>query len=136
MLGHNFGVIGIGRDRQRCEDAKRRLKEEFPDAKVEYFCADLMHLSEQKRVCDEIIAYLGGEKIYALVNNAGCVRSRYSTTEDGYEQQFALNFLAGFFITYRLLEHMDAHGRIIRLRAEKKVRPKGHKGLRCRSRAG
>lgn len=113
MLRHNFRVIGIGRDKQRCDEAKRRLFDEFPDAKVEYFCADLMHMSGQKKVCDDIIEYLDGERIFALVNNAGCVRSWYSTTEEGYEQQFALNHLAGFYITYRLLGHLDEVGRII-----------------------
>ena len=37
-------------------------------------------------------------KLYALLNNAGCARGYYMTTEDGYEQQFALNYLAGFLL--------------------------------------
>jgi len=46
------------------------------------------------------VPHCGG--IHALINNAGCVRSRFMTTEDGYEQQFALNNLSGFLLTQEL----------------------------------
>lgn len=113
LLKQNYAVLGIGRDKNRCAEAAKRLLDEFKGAQVKYFYADLMHMSQQKRVCDDIIEYLGGNKIFALINNAGCVRSWYSTTEDGYEQQFALNHLAGFYITYRLLNCIQEQGRII-----------------------
>ena len=49
-----------------------------------------------------------------LINNAGCVRSWYTTTEEGFEQQFALNHLASFLLTYRLLSQLKrAQGRVI-----------------------
>ena len=32
------------------------------------------------------------------------------TTEDGYEQQFALNHLAGFLLTYKLLPYLLKEG--------------------------
>jgi len=53
-------------------------------------------------------------KLYALINNAGCVRSWYSTTEDGYEQQFALNHLSPFLLTHYMLPYLQkGNGRIL-----------------------
>ena len=65
-----------------------------------------MQQREVIRISEEITSYLNDKcdgKLYALINNAGCVRSWYMTTEEGYEQQFALNHLAGFLLTYKLL---------------------------------
>ena len=67
-----------------------------------------MQQREVVRVAGEIKKRLnenGTESLYALINNAGCARSRYMTTEDGYEQQFALNHLAGFRLTHELLPY-------------------------------
>ncbi|MPN14109.1 hypothetical protein SDC9_161435 [bioreactor metagenome] len=76
-----------------------------------------MQQSEVRRIAIVLRAYLeercGGE-LFGLINNAGCVRSWYSTTEDGYEQQFALNHLAGFQLTHYLLPFLQkANGRIL-----------------------
>ena len=50
----------------------------------------------------------------ALISNAGCVRSWYMTTPEGYEHQFALNHLAGFLLTHELLPNLrKANGRIL-----------------------
>jgi len=76
-----------------------------------------MQEREVLRVADEIITRLntdGHGELYALINNAGCIRSWYATTEEGYEQQFALNHLAGFLLTYKLLPLLQkANGRVM-----------------------
>jgi len=77
----------------------------------------LMQQREVERVATEISQLLEQEnenKLDVLINNAGCVRSWYTTTEEGYEQQFALNHLASFLLTYHLLPQLKrAQGRII-----------------------
>lgn len=51
----------------------------------------------------------------------------YMTTEDGYEQQFVLNYLAGFLLTYRLLPLLkNANGRVIMTGS------RSHRGIRIR----
>jgi NAD(P)-dependent dehydrogenase (short-subunit alcohol dehydrogenase family) len=78
---------------------------------------DLMQQREVSRLADLICHYLDENcigQLDALINNAGCVRSWYSTSEEGYEQQFALNHLAGFFLTLKLLPQLiKARGRIL-----------------------
>lgn len=59
--------------------------------------------------------------------NAGCAKSWYATTEDGLEQQFALNYLAGFLLTYGLFPALSrAGGRVIMTASQ------SHKGARVR----
>ena len=127
-LGYN--VLGIGRNEANCNRAKERILYENPNAKIDFFLADLMQQCEVVRVAEEITLYLNERcngELYALVNNAGCVRSWYMTTEEGYEQQFALNHLAGFLLTYKLLPALKkAQGRVIMTGSE------SHKGIKVR----
>ena len=77
---------------------KARRARSRPARTFTFFCADLMQQSEVRRVADEVGAYLAERDIVeidALILNAGCVKSHYGTTAEGYEQQFALNFLSG-----------------------------------------
>lgn len=103
-----YRVAGVSRTAEGCE------RVDVPD--VKWFVGDLMQQREVNRVADEINAWLGevsAGKLYALINNAGCARNRYTTTEDGYEQQFALNYLAGFLLTHRLLPALLHGGRVL-----------------------
>lgn len=117
LLSKNFFVIGIGQSKTNCDRAKELILSENPDAKIVYFIADLIQQNEVNRVADEIAAYLESSinsELYGLINNAGCVRSWYTTSDEGYEQQFSLNHLTGFLLTYRLLPFIiKAKGRII-----------------------
>lgn len=106
LLSKNYSVIGIGRSEENCKSAEQRLHAAHENADIRFLCADLMQQNEVIKVAEEIVHitnenYSG--KLYALVNNAGCVRSRFMTTGEGYEQQFALNYLAGFLLTHALM---------------------------------
>ena len=112
-----FRVIGIGRSAARCEQAKQAIRTVSPLSEPMFFPADLLQQREVNRVAAELTEFItehcGGE-LFALINNAGCARGYYMTTEDGYEHQFALNYLAGFLLTHRLLPLLKkAGGRVI-----------------------
>jgi len=116
LCSRGYGIIGVGHSEKNCQDALEKLQQRFPEASMVFFCGDLMQQREVRRVSlamkNHIDSTCGGH-LYALINNAGCVRSWYSTTEDGYEQQFALNHLAGFLMTQILLPcliHGSAEG--------------------------
>ena len=112
-----FNVLGVGRSKENCVKAEKDILSENPHAKVTFFIGDLMQQREVLHIAREIISYLNENchgELHALINNAGCVRSWYMTTEEGYEQQFALNHLAGFILTHELLPMIiKAKGRII-----------------------
>lgn len=128
LTRQGYNVIGIGRSEANCNRAKDIILSENPSAKITYFMADLMQQREVIRIAEEIILYLNENcngELYALINNAGCVRSWYMTTDEGYEQQFALNHLAGFLLTHKLLPALiKAQGRVIMTGS------KSHKGIK------
>ncbi len=117
LAGEGFAVIGIGRSEERGKTARDNILATHPQANVRYCTADLMQQREVLRVAEEIQTELiesGSEGLHALINNAGCVRSWYMTTDEGYEQQFALNYLAGFLLTHALFPQLkQAQGRVI-----------------------
>lgn len=127
LTRQGFNVLGIGHNEINCKRAKESILSENPDAKITFFLANLLQQREVTRVAEEITSYLektSDGELFALINNAGCVRSWYMTTEEGYEQQFALNHLAGFLLTYLLLPALKkAHGRVIMTGSE------SHKGI-------
>ncbi len=108
-------VIGVGRTEQTCAAAKQNMLSEVPEAMIDYVNGDLSNLAEVNAVADKILALIAPEnRLDVLINNAGGVRSGYTTTADGYELQFALNHLAGFLLTYRLWDSLKAaKGRVI-----------------------
>lgn len=112
-----YYVIGVGHSKANCDKAQAQILSENSEAKIVFFSGELMQQREVMRAADELEKHIlencNGE-LYALINNVGGVRSLYTTTEEGYEQQFALNHLTGFLLTYRLLPFIEkAQGRII-----------------------
>lgn len=128
LAGEGYHVLAVGHIQTHCEKADRDIRAGIHDAKIEWYAADLMKQREVIRVAGEIKSLLderGDGKLYALINNAGCARSWYMTTEDGYEQQFALNCLAGFLLTHELLPYLlKAKGRVIMTSS------RSHKGIK------
>jgi NAD(P)-dependent dehydrogenase (short-subunit alcohol dehydrogenase family) len=115
LLKQGFRVIGIGHSEANCTAALTRLKLVNKAYDIIFLHGDLMQQAEVRRLAAEIRQLLGEQgALYALINNAGCVRSWYMTTGEGYEQQFALNHLAGFLLTHELLPNLlVAKGRVL-----------------------
>ena len=106
LLDAGYPVIGIGRSAESSAKAMASLEQGRPHADMHFVVADLMQQREVLRAAREIEDILMNNyagALHALINNAGGVRSRFMTTEEGYEQQFALNHLAGFLLTHELL---------------------------------
>ena len=130
LIQKGYRIIGIGHDKTRCDEAEYRLGMLAPESNITFLCGDLMQQREVERIAGEItqlLAEQNEDRLEVLINNAGCVRSWYTTTEEGYEQQFALNHLASFLLTYRLLAQLKrAQGRVILTGSE------SHKHMRMR----
>ena len=128
LAGEGHHILAVGHCQANCEKADRDIKAGLPDTKIEWYAADLMQQREVLRVAGEIKTWLdthGDGRLYALINKAGCARSWYMTTEDGYEQQFALNYLSGFLLTHELLPYLiAAKGRVIMTSSQ------SHKGIK------
>jgi len=127
LLRAEYPVIGVGRSAGSCAQTVADMEREVPGAKVHFIVADLMHQGQVTRAAEEIENYLSesGARLHALINNAGCVRSRYMTTQEGYEQQFALNHLAGFLLTHELMPLLKRDGAVVI-----NTSSKSHKGMK------
>ncbi len=113
LAAEGWRVLLVGHTQEKSEQALAELRARFPMAEAACFHADLMQQRQVRGLADELNGYLNahcGGRLEALVNNAGAVRRWYATTEEGYEQQFALNHLAGFLLTSLLLEPLRKGG--------------------------
>lgn len=109
LLQNGFKVIGVGHSKENCEKAYKDLNVKFSNADIIFFYGDMIQQQEVIRIGEDIKKYLHencNDKLFAIINNAGCVRSWYMTSNEGYEQQFALNHLAGFLLTYELFSNL------------------------------
>lgn len=113
LLANGYRVIWLGHSEKNCAAAKVKLLADNHADDITFFWGDLMQQPEIYRVADEIKKELQEKcdgALYALISNAGCVRSWFMTTGEGYEQQFALNHLAGFLLTHALLKNLIKGG--------------------------
>lgn len=66
-----------------------------------FYRADFASLAEVRRLADEIVRDYG--RLDLLVNNAGIIAGERQVSKDGHELTFAVNYLSGYLLTYRLL---------------------------------
>jgi len=104
-------VIGIGRSKERCQDAEKKLKEVSSHDQLKYLLADLSAQRQVRSLATDIgdwVREQGYDRIDVLVNNAAMIMNWYTATEDGYETQFAVNHLAHFLLTHELIPLLKA----------------------------
>ncbi|MFB2562722.1 SDR family NAD(P)-dependent oxidoreductase [Rhizobium sp. IMFF44] len=101
-------VIVHGRDKTRAEELISRIQDK--GGKAAYYLADLSSLEEVRTLADAIERDI--DRLDVLINNAGIGTSGgdagRQVSRDGYELRFAVNYLAGFLLTRRLLPLLKA----------------------------
>jgi NAD(P)-dependent dehydrogenase (short-subunit alcohol dehydrogenase family) len=96
------------RSQERCLGAQHRIVSDVPGADIETVLADFEDLST---VRDAAIRFLdGGERLDALVNNAGGIFGRRAVTRDGLERSWQVNLVAPFLLTGLLRERLADSG--------------------------
>jgi NAD(P)-dependent dehydrogenase (short-subunit alcohol dehydrogenase family) len=90
-------VLVHGRDAARIADTVASLG----DADVRTYQADFASLAQVRAFADAVLA--AEPRLDVLVNNAGIGGGARQVSADGYELLFAVNYLAGFALTERLL---------------------------------
>jgi NAD(P)-dependent dehydrogenase (short-subunit alcohol dehydrogenase family) len=99
-------IVLVARDKSRGDATLARLRESAPGVAHTIHFADLLRLTEMKRVAAQIAA--SEPRIDVLINNAGALFAKRRTTEDGLERTFALNHMAYFVVTEGLRERLLA----------------------------
>lgn len=91
----------VARSAQKAEATLAEVKAASGRDDHRYVLADFNSLASVRKGAEEILGW--GDKIDVLQNNAGIGNSIRRETEDGYEENFAINHLAPFLLTGILL---------------------------------
>ncbi|NEX20913.1 SDR family NAD(P)-dependent oxidoreductase [Thiorhodococcus mannitoliphagus] len=95
-------VVLAGRNETKAADALARIRAAHPDATLRFERLDLASLASVEAFAGTLLA--AGRGIDLLVNNAGVMAlPERQETVDGFELQFATNYLGHFALTARLL---------------------------------
>ncbi|RKN41763.1 SDR family NAD(P)-dependent oxidoreductase [Streptomyces hoynatensis] len=97
-------VIVHGRSAERAEEVREEIRRAAGEDRADVLLADLSVLKNVDALADEVLRRY--DRLDVLVNNAGRAGtwdSPRAVTPDGYEERFAVNYLAGFHLTNRLL---------------------------------
>lgn len=111
LAGLGVYTIGVGRNIEKCENAKQSILSKYPEAKIVYQIADLASFRQINRLANNISKCIkkdDKEGIDGLINVAGTFSSWFTLTENGIETQFAVNHLAPFLLTNKLLDLLMA----------------------------
>lgn len=85
--------------------------------KIDYLYLDTGNLKSVRQFAQAVQQKYS--KIDMLINNAGIMTPPYYLTEDGFESQFAVNYLGHFLLTHLLMPQLraagtqDLHSRVI-----------------------
>jgi len=103
-------VALVGRDADRVAAVAGEARAAGGGAAVHEHVADLMLMSEVRRLAEEVRAAY--ERIDVLANNAGALFASHKETSEGLERTFALNHLAPFLLTNLLRDRLSG-GRVV-----------------------
>jgi NAD(P)-dependent dehydrogenase (short-subunit alcohol dehydrogenase family) len=106
LAGRGATVLLHGRSRRRLAATRRELAARAGGGRLRTYRADLASLAEVSELADTLLAR--EPRLDALVNNAGIGSTlpgdgRRLESADGYELRFAVNYLAPYLLTRRLL---------------------------------
>ena len=106
-------VILVGRSKAKTQSARREIVAETGNDDVAVAIADLGLLADVRRLAQQLLD--DEPRIHVLVNNAGVLLNRRTTTAEGNEATLATNLLAPFLLTQLLLPRLrkSAPSRII-----------------------
>ena len=100
-------VVLSGRNAEKGAAALARIRREVPAARVSYETLDLSALANVRAFAGAFVKK--HQKLDILVNNAGVMAPpRRQVTADGFELQFATNYLGHFALTAQLLPLLSA----------------------------
>jgi retinol dehydrogenase-14 len=105
LAGAGADVVLLGRNPGKCEAARREIAE-ATGREPDVLLCDLARRTDVDRAADEYLA--SGRPLHLLVNNAGLVNLHRQVNAEGLEQTFAVNYLAMFQLTLRLLGRLEA----------------------------
>lgn len=105
LIKCNYLVIMACRSENRAKNAKKKIIEKFPEAKIEIIVFDLINRNSIKQFVQKLKKKFN--HLDLLVNNAGIMVPPYTLTDNNQELQFDANHLGHFYLTALLFDLLD-----------------------------
>ena len=110
-MGHS--VLLHGRSPAKLEKVKSALSARADGGQVESYVADLSRMADVEALTNAVAEKHA--KLDVLINNAGVFNTPHPVTPDGLDVRFAVNAIAPYLLTKRLLPLIESSGRVINL---------------------
>jgi len=109
LAGRGAEIILPARSLDKANDAIARIRRAVPNAKLTPGVLDLASLASVRAFGAFIDETWPGRSLDLLINNAGVMAvPQRELTPDGYERQFATNYLGPFLLTALVYPHLKA----------------------------
>lgn len=114
LAANGAEVVMVCRNKAKAEKAVQKIKSEHMACKLKISLTDLADLEQVKLLSDWLHQEYGCIDI--LVNNAGIMAVPQSRTEQGFEKQWGVNYLAHFALTHHIFDLINKDsGRVVNL---------------------
>lgn len=108
-----YAVVMLCYTQEKGERTRKALMRETGNEQIVVKQVDLSSVVSVLHVTNELLAE--GEHIDLLMNNAGTLSTHFARTVDGVERTVAVNYLAPFLLTQRLLPLMGKGTRVVNM---------------------
>ncbi|MRX64730.1 SDR family NAD(P)-dependent oxidoreductase [Maribacter luteus] len=98
-------VVVLGRNKTKIENVINEIIKTGGSGKLGFQICDLASMDSVKNCAERILAEYS--KIDVLINNAGINMTKPTFTSDGFETNWAVNYLGGFLLTKLLLTRIQ-----------------------------
>ncbi|QCB47301.1 SDR family NAD(P)-dependent oxidoreductase [Hydrogenophaga sp. PAMC20947] len=102
-----------GRNPDKLANAQKALLAMPGVGRIETYVADLSHLAEVESLAQALLQ--NHQQLDVLINNAGIYRTPETRTADGLDVRFAVNTVAPYLLTQRLLPLLGSTARVVNL---------------------
>ncbi|MBT8470814.1 MAG: SDR family NAD(P)-dependent oxidoreductase [Deltaproteobacteria bacterium] len=116
-LGHH--VLLHGRNPKKLRAAQQMLSALPGGGRVESYVADLSRIADVEALARAVAD--DHPKLDVLINNAGVYMTPDAITQDGLDVRFAVNTIAPYLLTQRLLPLLGTSGRVVNLSSAAQV---------------
>ena len=111
LVSQGHTVLLHGRNPAKLETVRETLSAVPGAGSVEGYLADLSRMGDVEAFAEAVAKK--NAQLDVLINNAGIYKSPDTVTQDGIDVRFAVNTIAPYLLTRRLLPLLGASGRVI-----------------------
>jgi NAD(P)-dependent dehydrogenase (short-subunit alcohol dehydrogenase family) len=113
LVTQGYHVLLHGRSPAKLVEAEKTLSALSGGGRVESYVADLSRLSDVEALAKAVAER--HSQLDVLINNAGVFKTPDPITQDGLDVRFAVNTIAPYLLTQRLLPLLGVSARVINL---------------------